>query len=422
MNKLHLPEVLEKRVDDMRLMAVRTHAKDVVSIIGSVLGGKNMLPAKKRAAAWLLEDLFDAGTKKHSRDELRDQLSKLGASLSFSVGRDRLFFTASCLPEDINTVLSILVECLTQATFPAAEVALSKKRILAELEEEKTDTNRQADIALDRALYDTKHPNYAISTAESVKSVKEVTRKEVVALYRKFGKKGLTVAIGGDIDPKEALAMVEKRCKLLPEGSFVATKMPKPERKKEQEMRVAIKDKANVDVMLGVRTMINLDSPQYLPFKVLLSLLGGSGISTGHLMRTVRERDGLTYGVRAYASGFSGGADGNMAIWATFAPSVVEKGLATIRKETKFFFKEGITSEALAMKKEEMIGKYLVSLSTTAGLVSTLHGNAIEGKEVSYLSEYPTLLEAVKLEEVLEARALAPLNQLSLVAAGTFES
>ncbi|HYD93508.1 MAG TPA: pitrilysin family protein [Candidatus Paceibacterota bacterium] len=417
---MQLPQIHEVRTDGMRLLAVRTHTKDVVVIVGSILGGSHMQPVSKRAVAWTMEDLLDAGTKKHTKEELRDQLSSLGASLSFSCGGDRLFFEATCLPEDIDTVLGIVVECLTEATFPKKEIELSIKRQIAGRTESKSDTGREAVRALERTLYEKSHPGYTMTADEGIVSLRKVTRKDIVDMYRKLGRTGLTFAIGGDIDPEKCLRLAERKLKALPEGKFAPTVMPVPKRQPKKEVLVKIKDKANVDVMLGVRALINRDHPQFLAFRVLLSLLGGGGISTGHLMRTVRERDGLTYGIRAFAAEFADRADGYMAIWATFAPKVYEKGVETIRKEVRSFFRNGITKELLEAKKEEMLGKYLVGLSTTSGLVSTLHGNAIEDKETAYLLEYPKELQKLTLDDIHNARKLVPLTELSLAAAGTF--
>lgn len=415
-----MPKVEELKTGGMRLAATRTKVKDVVYIAGSVLGGRNMLPAEKRSVNALRAELLDTGTKSRTKEEIRDTLSSLGATLSFSGGGDRLFFDASCLPEDVDTVLTLLAECLREPAFPAKELELARKRELAAYEEAKTETGTQASIAIDRILFEKGHPGYCLSTEEGIKSAKKVTRADLVAFHKKTGREGLYFVIGGDIDTKKALALAAKRLGTLPKGSYAPTKMPEPRRLKRQEALISIPDKATVDVYLSTRVLIRSDDKRFLPFKVLLSLLGGGGVSTGHLMRTVRERDGLTYGIRAYATDFADFADGAFTVSATFAPKVFKKGVEVTRKEIAAFFASGITSSRFKAKQEELLGRYLMSLSTTGGVVGNLHGIMLDKKELSYLRGYVKELEALTLFQVKAARELVPLKELSLAAAGTF--
>jgi len=421
MHTLPLPRVKEDVIDGMRFLAARTKTKDVVCIKGSVYGGKNHVSFEKRAVAWLLEDLLDAGTKKRTKGELRETLASLGATLSFSCRGDRLYFDASCLPEDVDQILALIVECLGESVFPVAEVALSKKRAIAHQHENKTETHWMAERTLEQILYEKNHPNYGFLPEEAIKSITRVTRADIVALYKKIGSSGLVFAIGGDIDESKTLQSAQRHFAKLRKGTLGPVPLPSPRRQPSKEVLVSIPDKANIDMLLAVRTLIRFDDPKFLSLKVLLSLLGGGGVSTGHLMRTVRERDGLTYGIRSYTCDFDEGADGHFTVWATFAPKVFAQGLATTRKEIAAFFATGLTPKLLAAKKEEMLGKYLIGLSTTSGLVFTIFDNAIEGRNISYLREYPQLLEKLTLKELKETRALIPLKELSLSAAGTFE-
>lgn len=421
MKKISLPKVHEVRGNGMRLLAVRTKTKDVVYMHGSVRGGKNMVPPKEQGVVLVFEELLDAGTKKKTKDELRSEIAKLGATLAFTTTGERTHFSASCLPEDVEKVLGITVECLVNAVFPPEELELAKKRILAELEESKTITRRVALRALNQDLYGESHPNEPLPISEVMTSVRAVTRRHVLAFHKKLGRDGLQLVIGGDINPGKILKSAQESFKLLPQEGAPPSKLPIVKQKKAKKTLISISDKANIDVVIGGRAGILRSDERFLAYTVLLSMLGGGGVSTGHLMRTVRERDGLTYGIRSFPSGFEEGFDGNMTIWATFAPSVFEKGVETIHKEVSTFLTKGITPKLLLAKKEEMVGKYVVGLSTTLGLVSALTNLLEEGRDVSYLHEYPVMVNKLTLQEVKEARDLIPLSNLSLAAAGTFE-
>ncbi|MDB5189267.1 MAG: Zinc protease [Parcubacteria group bacterium] len=413
--------ILEKAWEGARVFASRTGVKDLVYVEGSVLGGWNMLPRRKGEVSVLAAELLDAGTKNKNKNVIRETLAARGASLSFSSGDERTYFRGSCLPEDLNQLLSVIVECLGEAAFPVAEVKSAKERIHGELLEEKSDTRVQAAITLSRSIYDENHVNYEETTDERIRDLGKAERTDLVSFKKVLGQGGLVLAIVGDIEPERALSTAVKYFKKLPAGTKEAPEKELNAKKQESKTQlVTITDKSNIDVFIGASVPLTYNDPLYLPFIVATELLGGRGF-TSHLMTTLRERDGLTYGVYSRPTGFTGGSDGAFAVWATFSPAKYAHSVAMLRKEIAIFFKSGITKEGLQHRKEEMTGLYAVGLSTTRGLAAALHQIGRRHRELSYIDEYLTLLNALKLEELFAASALIPLDKLSLAAAGTFE-
>jgi zinc protease len=404
-----------------RVFIAPTKAKDVVSIQGSVLGGRNMLPPMMSEAAVLAAELLDAGTNSKSKDAIRGALADRGASLSFSSGDDRTYFSGSCLPEDLPALLKIAAECLDQANFPASELKVAKERALGDFEEDKSDTKVQAATALQRMLFDPTHQNYTDTTTQRIEKTASTTRTDLSTFGKKLGRGGLVLAIVGDVKEAAAQRAVEAAFVKIGTGTLeVATKKKNIKRTGSQEKLISIKDKANIDVYFGAAVPLTYKDPAYIAFGVFTGMLGGRGLSTGHLMRTIRERDGLTYGIYAVPSGFNDGADGTFRIWATFSPATFQKAVAATRREIGIFSKSGITSDTLQTQQDKIVGNYLVGLSTTGGLASTLHKIGIEGKNLSYLDTYPDLIRELTVQEIQNAKTLVPLDNLSLSAAGTF--
>lgn len=414
--------ITEHTSGPMRLFAVKTSARDVVAIQGSVLGGWSMLPKDQQMIPRLAAALLDAGTKKHSKEFIRTALASRGASISFYPGLDRTYFSANCLPEDTKFVLELIAECLEGALFSTQELALQKKRTLAEIDESKTDTRVLAAFEFYRQVYDKDHVHYAQTIQASIAHTTKASRADILSFKKLLGIGGLVLAITGDIEPTKVLTLAEKAFKILPKGTGVET--PKKQNTKTAKASLAkipLDDKANIDVFMGAHVPITFNSPEFIPLSVLTSMLGGMGLATGHLMRTIRERDGLTYGIYASLVGFEGENDGAFRIWATFSPATFEKAVAQTQKEISIFLSKGITEEQLTLKKSELAGKYAISLGTSAGLAGILHTIGVEGRSLSYIDEYPSLIEAVTLAELKQAASLVPWKQLTITASGTFE-
>jgi zinc protease len=404
--------ILEKQLPYGRIFVAPTKTRDIVTIEGSVLGGERMLPADKRASAALTARLLDAGTSVHTKDQLRESLAARGITLSFSSGDFRTHFSATCLPEDLTFTLSIITECLSKANFPAKEIVTARSRAIGSLVESKTDTGSQGMGAFSRLVFDTNHENYIVPTDTRIASYESVARGDLTRFQSFIGKGGLVLAITGDVEKEKALSIAERAFSKLSAGT--TEKPEQVQNKKEQvatENRITIAGKANVDVFIGASIALTRDDELFLPLTTTIDMLGGG--FADHLMQTVRERDGLTYGIRAASYGFGTGNDGCLLIRATFSPDLYEKGVVAARKEIAQFFAHEINEKRLSMKKDDIAGSYLLGLSTTYGI-------GTEGKPLSYIDEYPELIKAITLDQVTAAAALIPLDKLSLAAAGTF--
>jgi len=160
---------------------------------------------------------------------------------------------------------------------------------------------------------------------------------------------------------------------------------------------VPLADKPSVSVIIGQPTGLRYKDPDALALRVGTAVLG-SGF-TGRLMGTVRDKEGLTYNIGAGVSEDSI-ADGSWDISASFAPSLLEKGIASTRRELDKWWKDGVTDQELAARKQGVVGGYLVSLSTTAGLAVAILTDVQRGYDVSRVDDFPAAVNALTREQV----------------------
>ena len=79
-------------------------------------GNKDTLP-KVRTAAQFLGSMLMRGTKNKTRQEIRDELDKLGASLGASSGSGSLSFSLQAKRETLPKVLDLLREIAREPGF-----------------------------------------------------------------------------------------------------------------------------------------------------------------------------------------------------------------------------------------------------------------------------------------------------------------
>ena len=114
----------------------------------------------------------------------------------------------------------------------------------------------------------------------------------------------------------------------------------------------------------------------------------GSGF-TSRLMSTVRDKEGLTYHIGASVADDTFN-DGDWRINATFAPSLLDKGLASTQRELLRWSQDGVTAAELEARKNDLVGSFQVGLATTDGILS-LRGRWFEWRSADGALELPAL-------------------------------
>lgn len=410
-----------KPLPGLELLTYATLTPGVVTLLGSFLGGDTFAPIKQTLLPDIVANLLDRGTKKRKKEDLRDELESLGAVASFWSRGDRVGFSVSAMPEDVEKVIQLLSEELRESTFPQSELDLVKHQYASSLHEEKNDTVLLASGEFSRALYPKGHPNYLPSISERARGLKSIKRSDVVQFYEAhYGRNAMLIATVGDVKDLKRSGMFATAFKNLPEKHSVVPAHASIPRSRGGKRITTVRDKMSVDVILGHELPLTQKDPLYYPLLVLIHLLGASGF-TSHLFQTVRERDGLTYHIRAGLSGFEDGNQGHWFVRATFAPTLFLKGVESIQKEVVWFLKNGLTDKAIEKKKVELIGAYAVSLGTTRGIASTILWTQEEGLPLSWIDDYPKILSAVTPSLVRRAAELLEPERITIRAAGSID-
>ncbi len=410
-----------------RVLATLFPAHGSVSLVGSIKGGSRAAGTLlRRGFAGQGEEFADVhaqmlleGTQKRSKKEIQQMLDDIGASLSFSASDSRLIFSGKALARNLPKLLALIGEILAEPAFPSPELAILKNRELADLAHEAQDTRAQAGIALDRLLYPKSHPNFSETTEESRTALKSITGASLHAFHKKIlGRTSLVLSIAGDTSSKQVFALAEKYFKTLPDREVSFKHCGKPNVARAAYRAVPIAHKASVDYMAGIATGITNDHKDHIPLMLGMQILGTPGFA-GRMMKTIREQEGLTYGVYSYCSGFQRKIDGNLSVWGTFSPQFFKRGRAAIKREIALIAGKGVTDEETKKHRELFYNKSRVQMSTSSAFARAAHAVAVEGRPLSYLDEFPKKVLKTSSAQVNRAlkKYLLP-NKLSEAAAG----
>ncbi|HXA35271.1 MAG TPA: pitrilysin family protein [Steroidobacteraceae bacterium] len=406
------------QVAGIDLITYRTDVKDVVVILGALPAGDAMAEPGNIAIPTLTGMMLDRGTKALDKFAIAEQLDNVGAEISFSVGTQTLEVRAKCLKKDLPLVIGLIAAELRTPALQPAEFNKARQQFIGALEASAQNTEARAHEAFGRAVFTPGHPNYPHTVGDYEAAAKSATLEDLRAFHAKYyGPAHMTLVVVGDVDAPETQAEVGKVFAGWSGGQdFVRPAMPAV-LKAAREVSVPLADKPSVSVIIGQPTGLRYKDPDALALHVGTAILG-SGF-TGRLMGIVRDKEGLTYNISAAVAEDSI-VDGSWDVSASFAPSLLDRGFASTRRELLRWWKDGVTDQELAARKQGLIGSYLVGLSTTAGLAGAILQDILRGYDVSRLESFPAAINALTRDQVDSAikNHLNP-NAMVLIKAGS---
>jgi zinc protease len=389
------------QVSGVDLITYHTDVKDVVVILGTLPAGDAMAEPGNIAIPTLVGMMLDRGTKKLDKFAIAEQLDNVGAEIAFSVGTQSLEVRGKCLKKDLPLVIGLIAAELRTPALQLQEFNKAKQQFIGALEASAQNTEARAQEAFGRAVFPQGHPNRPHTVGEYEAAAKAATLDELKAFHAKYyGPAHMTLIVAGDVAAPEAQSEIDKAFSGWTGGQDYVRPATPAVLKEARDVAVPLTDKPSVSVLIGQPTGLRYKDPDALALRVGTAILG-SGF-TGRLMGTVRDKEGLTYNIGAAIADDSI-VDGRWNISASFAPALLDKGIASTRRELDRWWKDGVTDQELAARKQGLVGSYLVGLSTTAGLANAILTNVQRGYDVSRLETYPGAVKALTRDEVNSA-------------------
>ena len=392
---------IRQQIAGIDVVVLKTGVEDVVTLRGTLPVGDSRSPESNPVIAELTGGMLDKGTTQHDKFAIAQMLGDVGATLSFSVSSNALQVAGKCLSKDLPLLLSLLAEQLRSPAFSAEEFSKLKTQLAGRVRRSLESTDFRAENRFNRGVYPAGHPNREPSPEEVIAAAQKATLEEVKAFHARFyGPVGMRLVIVGDIDPAGAQAAIGKSFAGWTGGS------PPPRAAKAgtvdgpREHVIAMPDKPNVTVMWGQTTRLRYGDPDTLALRLGTAILG-SGF-TGRLMATVRDKEGLTYGIGSYITNDTF-VDGDWRIEANFAPSLIDQGIASTKRELLGWYRNGVTDAELARAKGNFVGIYKVGLSTTTGMASTILNTMNRDLPLSFIDEFGDRVNALTKEQVNSA-------------------
>ncbi|RLK54712.1 M16 family metallopeptidase [Actinokineospora cianjurensis] len=348
------------------------------------------------ATAEVLAAAILTGTESRDRVAVDTELALVGGELSAAVDPELLSLGGNALASGFDTLLAVLADALTGATYADDEVAGEKARLIERISVAKSRPNVIARQALQRHRYGD-HP-FTRELPEAA-DVAEVEPADVRALHQAAVlPRGSVLVLVGDVEPERAVAGAAAALGGWQSDAAASVLPALPPITPGDLLVVDRPGAVQSQIRLSAQSITRTD-PRY-PALQLANLTFG-GFFSSRLVENIREDKGYTYHARSYPEFTPDGA--TLLIDTDTASDVTAAALLEIRYELGRFALVAPDEAEVEIVRQYAIGSLLTSTSSQGGLASQIAALAVLGLGVEWLIGHPDRLKAVTAAEVAEA-------------------
>ncbi|GKY86786.1 M16 family metallopeptidase [Sinisalibacter aestuarii] len=356
-------------------------------------GGASLDAPGKRGAINLMTALIEEGAGDLDARAFAEARDALAASFRFDVGDDTLSVSTRFLTENSDAAVALLHSALTEPRFDPDAIERVRAQVLANLKSRATDPNALASSAFDALAYgDHPYGSYLGGTPESVAAL---TRDDIVEAFgRSIARDRVMISAVGDITADQLGTLLDTLLADLPQTGAA---LPDPVPFGAAGGITVVPFGSPQSVAQFGQPGISVDDPDFFAAYILNTILGGSGFNS-RLMEEVREKRGLTYGIRTYLVD-SDYSESIVGVVSSVNPAMAQT-IEVVRAEWARIAEEGITEDELNAAKTYLTGAYPLRFDGNGPIARILVSMQLDGYPTSYVKTRNARIEAVTLDEV----------------------
>jgi zinc protease len=407
----------------LALLAKKTRGQAAKIVLRINAGAESDLRGLVDAVA-LLPDMVQRGTKKHTYQQLRDELDRLRAELHTGGGGDarpgEATLTVTTVRDSVPAVLALLGEMVREPAFTPAEFETLKAEQVARLE----GALQQPEPLAHNLL--TKHAQpwpkddvrYHASLAERLERLRAVKLEQLVAFHKSFwGASDGQLVLVGDFDAaavKQASAREFGGWKAPRPWKRIATPYRAPELADEL---VLTPDKQMA--MVGFAQPLALrESDADYPALRFAEYLFGSGFKS-RLLRRLRQNEGLSYTAGSFLSTDALDDSALLTAYALCAPQNATKAMASLVDELQILVGKGVPADELKQGKQAWAEHWKTRLSSDDAVAALLAEGLYANRPLGFYDQLNAAIAGVTSAQVTAALAKhIKVDQLVKVRAG----
>ncbi len=373
-----------------------------VALNATFLAGSLYEPDDLTGLSHLTSRVLDRGTLRLPAAIIAEELDERGVSLRIRSTRHAMTLKCTCLAEDFDEVLALLMDIARRPTFPEDEIVKRRAEALTALRQDDDNPAVRAAESLFELLYGPGHP-YGRRAKGTAETLERITRADLAAFHAaRFTPPALSLVVVGDVAAPRAIATAERELDgwIGDDPGAVVVPPPGPEAVRRAS-RIVTPGKSQADIAYGFTAISRLD-PRYYAYWMMNNVLGQFGLG-GRLADNIRERQGMAY--YTYSTFDATVGESPLTIRAGVDPDNVERTIAAIDAEVLQLGADGPTATEVTETRQFLIGSIPRLLETNENIAEFLQTCERFGLGLDHDRRLPSLLQSVTIDDIRAAAA-----------------
>ncbi len=368
---------------------------DIATLVLVFPMGSREEPPDMAGLTTLALRMISRGTRTKNDFEVAVALESIGASFSTDVQKDRATVTIHTTGAYWQETMDIVREILTEPSFPEEDFEIEREILIKEIREDLDSPYATAYRLFQRTLF-AGHPygHPGGGTEDSVASLKLEAVKD--SYFSRFGGFPLSFGVVGNLDMNQVRDGLANLVEDLPRGDTVTLQTARPVATRESANEVYERRATGSECMVYGFPTPGLHDERYPAWKVLDSIVGGSMDS--RLFTEIREKEGLVYQIGSSYPPLEWQGFFGISLMSTRQNH--DKILFHLEKEIDRLKDTLPDPDELERAKTYLKGTFMMSQERCADQAHLLARYHSLGLGVSFIDQYPSLLDAVTAEDI----------------------
>jgi zinc protease len=386
----------------MRVLVLRDPSVPIVAMRAAWVGGLRHETQDSNGVSNLLAGLVTRGTGTRSAEQIMREVEGMAGSLSGFAGRNSLGVQAEFLARNFGDGLALVADCLLDPTFDDQEIARERRIVLDDLRAQQDNLTHLVFRAFQQTLW-IRHP-YRLDPLGTPRSLRAFNRRKLQSWYRQhYDPADLTLAIVGDVDPRETVATIGNLFKAAGRAARANRNghhraSPRPETLPSAPREVVQHlPREQAHLVVGFPG-VTLGHPDRFALELLAQVLSGQG---GRLFSEIREKRGLAYRVSAFS--IEGLDPGYFAVYVGTSPDKLAEVKDRIRAELRRLSDEPVAADELARAKRYLIGTHAIGLQRKSAIAAALAFHEAYGQGWRTYRQYTDRIGRVTVAQLTKA-------------------
>lgn len=338
------------------------------------------------------------GTAQKSKHALLTYLRKHGITFEVQAGCGTLQYNVSVRKANMSFVTALLTEIIFAPKLFKDDFNAKKQLLLEDNRESRDNAKKIAGITFNNMLYPDDSPLHEQTLEVALAEIKKLSLKSLSALHHAIPHGEWFVTLVSD--SSVAALLTPLITKLDTVGAPVLHANTERPILSSCNSFITVPGKTNVEIRMGNTIPISPFHEDFVALDFGIDVLGKVGGFSGRLMSTVREKEGLTYGIYATTVENDPLSTIHYTIYTFFAAKDLEKGLIATKREIARLVEKGITSRELIVFKDILMNQYLIAHESNLRRLALYHALNVHG----YSEEF--LLDRIEKMQALTTRSV----------------